>query len=478
MLSKPVVCDSAKSPNSPSHWQRLASMSGLLALIALAALSTAFFYRYGDRALTHIPITTDENSASKWVGETINFEQQPQEHHFNVSFRLRNGDQTTVFRLDDIDLSLMIPRAPITAYDNPALLRWFLTEREFNRQRVVFDASLMQIERDQPLWGYDTDQLSIALTNNCLGAGYWEIAVYANPTPDTHKTVYQGYFTFPRGAYASLVSQLNPTPYWSQAPSMESWPGFKFGVEQSFELSMLREVMPLANSPDVQEQTVAIINHQQEPILSQQEQQDKAHLMMFPASQAFQIRKTWADMQQSTPLFHSFVKPGIYDAARLWSTDFSQLAKVTGAIARPILSPLTDSELLELQINFENANGEQRQLVVSGIDLEDVPALANQDYSDGVYMPLGFGTPFTQSYQALHENPPHKQPFFSVLLDRHGQVINYRKAIGINGLVLHRDIDNSQHLHLYLMSYERIQLISHYVIDLASMTGNPRLMQL
>ncbi|MEM9152374.1 MAG: hypothetical protein AAGB19_18220, partial [Cyanobacteria bacterium P01_F01_bin.3] len=83
-----------------------------------------------------------------------------------------------------------------------------------------------------------------------------------------------------------------------------------------------------------------------------------------------------------------------------------------------------------------------------------------------VYMPLGYGTPFTQSYQDLENAPPSQSPVFSVLLDGDDKVIDYRKDIGINGLVMHRDVEDENLLHLYLMSYERITLIGHYVIDL------------
>ena len=103
---------------------------------------------------------------------------------------------------------------------------------------------------------------------------------------------------------------------------------------------------------------------------------------------------------------------------------------------------------------------------MSGIDWSEVPRLDSADYADGIYMPLGFGTPFTQSYDELKENPPALSPFFSVLLDGQNKVINYRQDIGINGLVMHRDINDENLLHLYLMSYERITLIGHYVVDM------------
>ena len=43
--------------------------------------------------------------------------------------------------------------------------------------------------------------------------------------------------------------------------------------------------------------------------------------------------------------------------------------------------------------------------------------------------------------------------------------MDYRGDVGINGLVLHRDVDDPNLVHLYLMSYERIVLVGHYVVD-------------
>ena len=52
-------------------------------------------------------------------------------------------------------------------------------------------------------------------------------------------------------------------------------------------------------------------------------------------------------------------------------------------------------------------------------------------------------------------------------LDGENRVIDYRKDIGLNGLILHRDALNEALLHVYILSYERITLVGHYVIDLA-----------
>ena len=131
-----------------------------------------------------------------------------------------------------------------------------------------------------------------------------------------------------------------------------------------------------------------------------------------------------------------------------------------------ILLPLSHQELLEVEIEFTNAAGDPRRLIINGFDLEEIPHLESSQYVKGVYASLGFGAPFVQAYRGLEKSPPDESPFFSVWLDGETRVINYRQDIGLNGLALDRDIQDETRLHIYLLSYERITLVGHYVVDL------------
>lgn len=430
---------------------------GLAALAILGSAAGAAYQRYGNPSLVGLTLQNETIDGHRWIGKDISF-QQINGNQFDVSFTLNHGGATTDLMLQNIDLSLMIPMVPTMAHGSETLTQWFLTEREFNRQRVMFEPGSAHINLPNGLGEYAPEDISIGLTNNCLGAGYWELAVYAHTDTGKEK-IYQGYFTFSRRAYAGLIAQMNPTHYWQQARTMEGWPGFKFLSGLAFDLPALRTVQS--------EQLVPVKDLKSEPILAAKEQVSKSDLIVYGNGNASEIG-TWEELRQADLQFQSFVKPGIYDPSRLWNSDYSQLANVTQATARQVISPLADEPLVELQLDFANADGELRQFIVSGIDLEQIPQLESENYSDGVYMPLGFGTPFTQDYLELEENRPEENPFFSVLLDGENRVIDYRKGIGINGLVIHRDVNDGNLLHVYLMSYERITLIGHYVVDMSN----------
>lgn len=440
---------------SPTPWKMGGRWGMGLATLTLMSIAVSGVYqRYGQSSLADIPLQTETVEEHRWVGEDITFEKLSGQQ-FDVSFTLHQGGAPTELRLQDIDLSLMIPTVPTAVHGNQALTRWFLSEREFNRQRVIFESGSPHIQLPTGLGDYAPENISIALTNNCLGAGYWELAIY-NQTEIGNEKIYQGYFTFSRKAYAGLVNELNPTSYWQQARTMEAWPGFRFLSGLTFDLSALRTVES--------EQTVPVQDLKSEPILVAKEQLSKADLIVYADGEK---AYTWEELRQTDLAFQSFVPPGIYDPKRLWASDFSQLAEVTQATVRQVVSPLARKPLKEIQLDFTNTDGELRQLIVSGIVFEQIPQLQPQDYSEGIYMPLGFGTPFTQNYTELQKNRPDESSFFAVLLDNENGVIDYRQDIGLNGLVMHRDKHDENLLHIYLMSYERITLMSHYIVDLA-----------
>ncbi len=409
-----------------------------------------FVNRYSNKNIEQIALHSPEEDAT-FVGSNISF-QVGENYQTDVTFDIAGPDGETTLNLRDIDLARFIPQVPEFAQDDPALTRWFLTEREFNRQRVIFAAGSEHIDIPGGFAGYSPDQLSIGLTNNCLGAGYWELAIYAE-TPTGRETVYQGYFDFSRGAYADMVSELNPTSYWKQARTMEAWPGFGFLKGTQFNLSDFRNV--------INETEVPATDFADEEIMAFGEQDKKSNLIVGEIA-----GPTWADLRASDLQFQSFVPPGIYEESKLWGSDYSQIETLDTVIGREIESPLTTEPLKEVEMVFDGSEG-TRKLILTGLDMEAIPQLAAENYSDGIYMPLGFGTPFTQDYEDLKRINPAEHPFMTMVLDGDNRVVDYRIDIGLNGIVLHRDETNPDILHIYPMSYERITLVGHYTVDLS-----------
>ncbi|MEO0378424.1 MAG: hypothetical protein AAF329_28285 [Cyanobacteria bacterium P01_A01_bin.17] len=430
----------------------------------MAVVLGSTYRHYHQTDISNVPLETETVDGYSYVGQAIQFE-QVRDDIYHISFNLEHGQSQTELTLNNVDLSLMIPKVPERARGNKDLIRWFLSEREFNRQRVTFAAGSSHVDLPDGLGGYGPEQISVSLTNNCLGAGHWELAVSAVDENDQSQKIYQGYFDFPKGAYASLIAQANATSYMGQARTMEAWPGFRFLSGLPFDLASLRQVD--------EEHSVIATDLATEPVIAAKEQVEKAELMV---AQSPEVPVTWADLRASEITYQSFVPPGIYLPERAWGSDYSQIAHLQGAVVRDITLPKSSQtaaeSLVELELSFQNEAGQMRRWLISGIDLESLPQLSPQEYSYGFYRPLGFGPSFTEDYESLKQMPPSEDPYFSVLLDEAGQVINYRQDIGLNGLVMHRNLTDPNVIHLYPMSYERITLVGHYVIDLGDRDQN------
>jgi len=438
--------------------RRVVSATGIVSLLVAVAAFGSAYQHYHHTDISSIPLEIETTDDHNYIGQTIQFE-QVQDDIYNISFDLQHGQLQTELTLKNVDLGLMIPTVPARAHGNKELTRWFLSEREFNRQRVTFAAGSFHIDLSSGLKGYRQDQISVSLTNNCLGAGHWELAVAVVDENEESQKIYQGYFEFPKGAYADLVAQANTTPYMAQARTMEAWPGFRFLSGLPFDLASLRQVNEV--------RSVMATDLATEPVLVAAEQMDKAKLMVAESPEA---PLTWADLRSSEISYQSFVPPGIYLPERSWNSDYSQIAHLQSAVIRDITLPhpsqTSTESLVELELTFKNEAGQTRRWIISGIDIESLPQLSPQDYSDGFYRPLGFGPTFTQDYESLKQMSPSEDPYFSVILDEDDKVIDYRQDIGLNGLVMHRNLSDPNMLHLYPMSYERITLVGHYTIDL------------
>ena len=435
-------------------WKRGALFLGIGTLIAVGAGAVKLHMKYANHNLAQIALTSEPVSGElTYVGEGIRFT-STDSNLYDISFDLQGEGVSETLSLRGVDLSLFIPTVPEHVQGNTELVRWFLSEREFNRQRAMFKAGSEHIDAPNGFAGYDSDELVIALTNNCLGAGYWELAVSVVEEDGSTRKIYQGFFDFPMGTYAEMVQNSNPdVSYMAQARSMEPWLGFDFLKGSTFAIDQLRTV--------ASDQTVEAVDLADAAVLVRNEQEDKADLVVYDGDW-----ETYAELRQSQVKFQSFVSPGIYTEQRLWDSNLSEIASLDHAIVREVDSPLSEKALTEVELVLLNNEGVPRRLIISGIDLDQVPELSPEDYSDGIYRPMGFGTPFTQDYEDLKQLPPDQDPFFSVLLDENDRIMNYRMDVGLNGLVLHRDEEEPSLLHIYPMSYERILLVGHYVVDL------------
>lgn len=366
--------------------------------------------------------------------------------------------QTAKIGIKNIDLSLLIPKAPEWTKTERGLETIAFVDREWNRQQVSFPVDSEHIEvigGD----GFERQNLAeVALARNCLNAGLWEIILSTKDDDGNKATYYQGWFNLPMGYYKNVFEKINNLSYWKHWWRLEHWQDPAGTVT---DVNLLRKV--------IDEQDVATQLPLDEKIIVAGEQSRKIR-----TTQAINLR-TWKDFynEENEIRFASFLPPGFYNNDQPRNNEYWRISKLEKAILRNV-QPLGVPELLqEIELVFKDKKtDEQNKLFISGVNIKQLPQLPVEKYFEGLYLPMGIGVPpFYQSYEELKQNPPYKSPYFSVLLDSQDKWIDHH-TVAVDGPVMHLDLDNPELLHLYLLSYERHTLIAHFLIDLSTLSSS------
>ncbi len=448
-------------------WRRAAYGVAALLLILTVGLSFRTFFRYRVADRMEVPVQEYSNAAypedpanrsvhhGKYHGRSLTLVKKDDTHFDFILEPKHPHIARIVFR--NVDVSLMTPSLPAWTQSDPGLRRIALTDRQWNRQQVRFGGPGSENVEITGGDGFELSHLySAELAKNCLNAGLWEVLLFTKDTEAGDKTLYyQNWFTFPLGHYKALFERNTTLPYWQHGYYLEHW----FDPEGApIPMEKLRQVK--------WERSIPTDFNETEPVLAFGEQARKRKTTMAQNVVAF------GDFYDGRKVrFASFIPPGRYSVKHPWRNKYGRIDRFDKAILREITSPATDAPLHELEMIFEGSKrGEKLRLFVSGFDLAALPQLPVNQYSQGMYMPMGIGVPpFFQSYEALQKNPPHKSPYVSVMLDEEGGWIDHH-TLAIDGPVLHRDMDDPTLLHVYLLSYERHSLIAHLRIPTDTVT--------
>ncbi len=370
--------------------------------------------------------------------------------HFDFVLEPTNKNTAKIV-IKNIDLELLVPKAPKWTKKDQGLETIAFTDREWNRQQVSFPANSENIEiigGD----GFEKQNLvEVALANNCLNAGYWEILL--STKEDNNKTLYyQSWFTFPLGHYKNVFENINNISYWNHWWRLEHWQDPSGTVINT---SLLRKIID------------------EKEIVSQFPTDEK---IIVAGEQSRKVRTTiatnltsWKDIYsgENKIEFATFRPPGFYDTSKPWGNEYWRIGKFEKVVLRNIKPIGVQQNLQEIELTLKDTKtGEQNKLFISGVNIQNLPKLPVKEYPKGLYMPMGIGIPpFYQSYKDLTKSHPDESPYFSFLLDSKNRWIDHHR-LALDGSVLHLDANNPNLLHLYLLSYERNTLIGHFLLYL------------
>lgn len=370
-----------------------------------------------------------------------------EESYFTLTFLPANPISAKI-RIKNIDVGLMTPSIPAWIQKNPNLIRIALTDRQWNRQQVLFQPNGPHVEIQGGNGFEKNHTYSVEIAKNCLNAGLWEILLFKK---ENGKKVlyYHGWFTFPLGYYRQIFEKNTGLSYLRHWYYLEHW------VDPENTLINLNKLRKVTSSQNIELQ----VNFKEQAIARGEQINRKKNIIANKPIQSF------ADYYKNPVKFSTFLPPGIYRKDKPWSNEYWRIDNPVGAVLHNIVSPAFPSKVLqEIVINYMDKKGKQYRFYLSGFDINQLPRLEITHYNRGNLYLMGIGTPpLKQSYTQLVRYPPDKSPVFSVLLDSHGKWINHHD-VGIDGSIIFLDKNHPNHLHFYLVSYERHAVIAHYVL--------------
>jgi hypothetical protein len=350
--------------------------------------------------------------------------------------------------LSEIDVALMTPALPDWCRSHQGNTRIALTDRQWNRQQVSFSADSRHV-RISGGDGFEArNVVSVELAKNCLNAGLWELLLFTQGAGGK-ELYYQGWFTFPLGHYEKLFEAGTGLSYADHWYYLEHWfdPA---GTEVALD-DLRKVVTPIP---------ITVEDHSADAIVVAGEQLRKRRTVIG------QNIRTFDGFNAGAPVkFAAFVPPGRYSVDIPWSHEYRRIETVRHVELRCVQPASGSLPALELEFHFESPAGEPCRFLISGFRWDDLPQLSVEEYPRSLYMPMGIGVPpFFQSYSDLEAAPPHKSDYFCLLLDEQNRWIDHHK-VAIDGPVMHRDLQDPNRLHVYLLSYERHSLIRHFVVS-------------
>ncbi|MGE5277598.1 MAG: hypothetical protein ACM3SU_11430 [Acidobacteriota bacterium] len=341
--------------------------------------------------------------------------------------RLLPGE--TAPRLRDADFRLLVPRVPRLARGNDALTRLALIQREFNRNEV---------HNALP------SGLDFSIANNCLERGLWEVKLARSEAGKT-VTIFHAWLTFPKEEYARLFREANGLDYEAYDKLLASYPGVGgFPVP----LAALRAVKS-------ERELASLEIHAGDPLDRLTEQRGKVKLLKTEVP-------TYGDFTRPgrQPIMAAkFVAPGVYDPADTMRFDLTWLAHPSRILWREVSSPNGPGAFPEIEIDYENGY----RIVIADAKLANLPARREVPVTEADVLKLvcGIGTPIIHAPAAERASEmAEDRPRYLMILDaRRNHVDNH--LAGVDGIYAWRDAGEPGRLHLWLVGYERIALVSH-----------------
>lgn len=384
----------------------------------------------------------------------------------NVEFRMKKNDWTydIVFLpgnelsdtliLENVNLEEFIPTVPERIKQDEYLTLIALINQEWNRQQVRFPLGEFKVAGNK---GEDSIAFRLDLARNCLNSGLWEFIAYTKEGDDV-KPYYHAWFDFPKDLYAHLFFKRNNLDLKDYADHLVDWvdPESK---EIDFEL--IRDVKS--------EKELAFEFNPEQYYSLVGERKKKAKNIVTPNKVT-----CIGDLLNDQTTFATFSIPGYYNREDPRKTELGRFQKLEKVILSDIVSKNpSKTNTQELKLIFSDDIERTTKFYIGGFDFDQMPILPEEQMHKGLQMPMGIANhTFYDTYQNTLKKKSKNSPFYALLVDEDNNFLDSH-FVGIDGPLFHRDANNPNILHVWVLSFERHAFVGHYLVTLSE-EGLPR----
>ncbi|MBC8046916.1 MAG: hypothetical protein H7Y00_08985 [Fimbriimonadaceae bacterium] len=383
--------------------------------------------------------------AGIYAHNTISFFEK-QNGNFDILITPANEKSDSIF-LSNINLLEIMPTIAEHIKSDSYLTHIALMNQEWNRIQAKFTNEYYTVKGT----GDEKNNITrVDIANNCLGAGLWEMSMFATEN-NKERVYFQSWFTFPAELYKNLFEKRNDT-------SFETWKdmltNYKTPPSQKINLDILRtinseQIMPYEN-----------LNAELYPVIG--ERQTKAKNILYP-----KIYTSINDFLTDSTAYASFVSLGMYNKKDVRHTslgNFRYPGRMT--YSRTTSTNKEKTQAVELRLSFQSADKTKTtQLIIGGVQPEKMPALNMNNHSMGFQRSMGIGNhSFNSSYEEILAFPSKQNPYYLFVTDAEDNWLDSH-LLGIDGVLLFRDIADASKLHVMLLSFERHTFAGHFIVD-------------
>tara|TARA_B110000438_G_C15811352_1_gene649795 strand:+ start:1326 stop:2651 length:1326 start_codon:yes stop_codon:yes gene_type:complete len=369
---------------------------------------------------------------------------------FTIRILPENEFSDTIF-LEHINLLLWIPTIPTHILKDNYLKDIGIINAEWNRQQVHFKKGEFRLSRDNQ----EAEKVScVDLARNCLNSYTWELITFTEEGGQT-KSMYHGWFDFPKELYRELFNEVNfgKLTFQEYRHHLEH---YEDPTKEIIQLGVLRAVET--------QKKMEFSDFRMHPYPLTAARKLKFKNIVCPVNPT-----VINDMLTDSTTYSTFQWPGFYDTSDPRPSTLSMLGIPKSVVVRKTISKNSQKDTCyEFDLSFARNTDTNyiTRVVIGGIIPTDLEQMPIEEYNNGIKKPMGIGNHgFYENIDYAIGHQSTESPYYGFILDDKGMWVDSH-FFGVDGPILHLDDQDPNLLHFWLLSFERHAMVAHLTFPL------------